>query len=157
MFDVGEMLIVMFSKYACLNIKASASRNVVNTITFPFVLLSVKALWMLEWKNNNQHVWIFLSGCHEQCFIEYVEVLNMGRGDTNYLSSHFSLSPYEPGYLIWYSNGLQAGWPSSVSEQGQEIFLYCTASRLALETHPASYSVGTVAKAAGVWRWHTSP
>lgn len=36
MFDVGKMLIVMFSKYACLNLKASASRNVINTVTFPF-------------------------------------------------------------------------------------------------------------------------
>lgn len=36
MFDVGEMLIVIFSKYACKNLKASASRNVINTVTFPF-------------------------------------------------------------------------------------------------------------------------
>jgi hypothetical protein len=34
--------------------------------------------------------------------------------------------------ISWYSNGLQAGWPNSVSQQGQEIFLYCTASGPAL-------------------------
>jgi hypothetical protein len=34
--------------------------------------------------------------------------------------------------ISWYSDGLQAGWPGFNSRQGQEIFLYSTASRLAL-------------------------
>jgi hypothetical protein len=41
--------------------------------------------------------------------------------------------PYkEPGYLNWYSVGLQAGWPDFDSWQGQDIFLFCTMCRTAL-------------------------
>lgn len=36
MFDVGELLIVMFSKYVCVNLKASASRNVIDAVTLSF-------------------------------------------------------------------------------------------------------------------------
>jgi hypothetical protein len=48
--------------------------------------------------------------------------------------------------LSWYSDGLQAGWPGFKSWQGQEIFLYSTAFRLALGSiqPPIQYVPGTV-------------
>jgi hypothetical protein len=39
---------------------------------------------------------------------------------------------YEPGQLNRYSDGLRAGRPGFDSRQGQEIFLFSTASRSAL-------------------------
>jgi hypothetical protein len=64
------------------------------------------------------------------------------------LCEHLSLSK---------AMGLWAGWTGFDSWQRQEIFIFCTASRLALRADPASCPMGTGdtlmpgGKAAGVW------
>jgi hypothetical protein len=55
----------------------------------------------------------------------------------------------EVGWLIWYSDGLLAGWPGFTFWQGQEIYLHSTASRLALR--PTQPPIQWVPAAVFMW------